>query len=75
MSTLSAPTGLLIGGEWVQTERRLAVMDPATFTVLAEVGDASVAEGLDAVSAAWDGFSPAFRINRRSWTVGTTLTR
>ncbi|MDO8309997.1 MAG: NAD-dependent succinate-semialdehyde dehydrogenase [Actinomycetota bacterium] len=61
MSTLSAPTGLLIGGEWVQTERRLAVMDPATFTVLAEVGDASVADGLDAVSAAWDGF--------QSWSV------
>lgn len=56
MSVLDAPTGLLIGGEWVRTERRLAVMDPATFTVLAEVGDASVAEGLDAVGAAWDAF-------------------
>ncbi len=56
MSSLTAPTGLLIGGEWQQTERRLQVIDPATFTVLAEIGDASVAEGLDAVSAAYDAF-------------------
>lgn len=56
MSTLTAPTGLLIGGEWQQTQKRLPVMDPATFTVLAEIGDASVADGLDAVGAAWDAF-------------------
>ncbi len=31
-------------------------MDPATFTVLAEIGDASVGEGLDAVTAAYDAF-------------------
>lgn len=56
MSSLTAPTGLLIGGEWQQTERRLPVIDPATFTVLAEIGDASVADGLDAVAAAYDAF-------------------
>jgi succinate-semialdehyde dehydrogenase/glutarate-semialdehyde dehydrogenase len=56
MSSLTAPTGLLIGGEWQQTQKRLPVMDPATFTVLAEIGDASVADGLDAVGAAWDAF-------------------
>ena len=56
MSSLTAPTGLLIGGEWQQTEKRLQVMDPATFTVLAEIGDAGVADGLDAVSAASDAF-------------------
>ena len=56
MSMLSAPTGLLIGGEWHQTEKRLSVMDPATLTVLAEIGDASVSDGLDAVSAAHDAF-------------------
>jgi succinate-semialdehyde dehydrogenase/glutarate-semialdehyde dehydrogenase len=56
MSSLTAPTGLLIGGEWQQTQKRLQVIDPATFTVLAEIGDASVAEGLDAVSAAYDAF-------------------
>ena len=56
MSTLTAPTGLLIGGEWQQTQKRLPVIDPATFTVLAEIGDASLADGLDAVGAAWDAF-------------------
>ncbi len=56
MSSLTAPTGLLIGGEWQQTEKRLQVIDPATFTVLAEIGDASVSEGLDAVGAAYDAF-------------------
>ena len=35
MSSLTAPTGLLIGGEWQQTQKRLQVIDPATFTVLA----------------------------------------
>jgi succinate-semialdehyde dehydrogenase/glutarate-semialdehyde dehydrogenase len=56
MTSLTAPTGLLIGGEWQQTEKRLPVMDPATFTVLAEIGDASVEDGLDAVGAAFDAF-------------------
>jgi succinate-semialdehyde dehydrogenase / glutarate-semialdehyde dehydrogenase len=56
MSSLTAPTGLLIGGEWQQTEKRIQVMDPATFTVLAEIGDAGVSDGLDAVSAASDAF-------------------
>ena len=56
MSSLTAPTGLLIGGEWQQTQKRLQVMDPATFTVLAEIGDAEVADGLDAVTAAHDAF-------------------
>ena len=56
-STPPAPTGLLIGGQWHQTQGRLPVLDPATFTVLAEVGDASVADGLDAVASAYDAFS------------------
>jgi succinate-semialdehyde dehydrogenase/glutarate-semialdehyde dehydrogenase len=56
MSQLAAPTGLLIGGEWLQTEEKLPVMDPATFTVLAEIGNASVQDGLDAVTAAYDAF-------------------
>ena len=56
MSSVTAPTGLLIGGEWQQTQKRLQVMDPATFTVLAEIGDAEVADGLDAVTAAHDAF-------------------
>ncbi len=56
MSSLPVHTGLLIGGEWIPTESKLPVMDPATFTVLAEIGDASVADGLDAVTAAHDAF-------------------
>ena len=56
MSSLTAPTGLLIGGDWQQTQKRIQVMDPATFTVLAEIGDAEVADGLDAVTAAHDAF-------------------
>ena len=57
MSTPTVPTGLLIGGEWLQTEARLSVVDPATMGVLAEIGDASVSDGLDAVTAAHDAFS------------------
>ena len=56
MSSITAPTGLLIGGEWQQTDNRLPVMDPATLTVLAEIGNASVSDGLDAVAAAHDAF-------------------
>lgn len=56
MSQITSPTGLLIGGEWIQTQEKLPVMDPATFTVLAEIGNASVQDGLDAVTAAYDAF-------------------
>ena len=56
MSSVITPTGLLIGGEWQSTTGRLPVMDPATLTVLAEIADASVQEGLDAVTAAHDAF-------------------
>jgi len=56
MSTPTVPTGLLIGGEWLQTSSHLPVLDPATEAVLAEIGDASVADGLDAVAAAHDAF-------------------
>jgi succinate-semialdehyde dehydrogenase/glutarate-semialdehyde dehydrogenase len=49
-----APTGLLIGGEWTggRGGRQLAVIDPATEDVLAEVADATAEDALDAVSAA-----------------------
>lgn len=57
MSSVSTPTGLLIGGEWQQTHERLQVVDPATFTVIAEIGDASIADGLDAVAAAHEAFT------------------
>ena len=70
MSTISDLTGLFIGGEWLQTQSKLSVMDPAAMTVLAEIGDAGVAEGLDAVSAAhgafqtWSQSAPMLRCRR-----------
>jgi hypothetical protein len=35
------PTGLLIGGEWLQTAAHLDVINPATLGSLAEIGDAT----------------------------------
>ncbi|EFQ83470.1 aldehyde dehydrogenase (NAD) family protein [Aeromicrobium marinum DSM 15272] len=52
------PTGLLLDGEWVRTERTLEVDDPATGMVLAHVSDADVSDGLEAVSAAHRAFGP-----------------
>ena len=48
------PTQLAIGGRFRDAERgeRFAVHDPATGETLAEVADATVADGLDAVAAA-----------------------
>ena len=57
MSSVTTPTGLLIGGEWRQTQERLQVIDPATFTVLAEIGNADVTTGLEAVAAAHEAFA------------------
>ncbi|MET3804398.1 succinate-semialdehyde dehydrogenase/glutarate-semialdehyde dehydrogenase [Nakamurella sp. UYEF19] len=45
-------TGLFIGGEWVAGAGTLAVEDPSTGEVLAEVADASPAQGLLALDAA-----------------------
>jgi succinate-semialdehyde dehydrogenase/glutarate-semialdehyde dehydrogenase len=50
------PTGLLVGGEWVSTDGRIPVVNPADLGVLAEVGDATVADALGAVAAASDAF-------------------
>ncbi len=51
-----APTGLFIGGSWLTSAAHLEVINPASLTALAQVGDASVDEGLSAVSAAHDAF-------------------
>ena len=50
----AVPTGLFIGGGWREAEgdRRLAVEDPSTGTSIAEVADASVADGKAALDAA-----------------------
>ena len=50
----SVPKQLLIGGDWRDAEggRRLQVEDPATGETLAEVADASPADGVAALKAA-----------------------
>jgi succinate-semialdehyde dehydrogenase / glutarate-semialdehyde dehydrogenase len=52
--TVGVPTQLLIGGEWVDASegRTFDVDDPSTGDVIAAVADASVEDGLAAVSAA-----------------------
>ena len=52
------PTQLMIGGELVDAADRFEVLDPATTAVLAEVGDATVADALTAVEAADAAFGP-----------------
>jgi len=53
LTGLDVPTGLLIGGEWSSGQnQRLAVVDPATEDVLAEVADGREEDGLAAVAAA-----------------------
>jgi len=52
----STPTGLLIGGDWIQTATHLNVVNPASLGTLAEIGDASIEEALQAVGAAHDAF-------------------
>jgi len=51
-----APTGLFIGGAWLSSAAHLDVINPASLTSLAQVGDAGVEEGLAAVAAAHDTF-------------------
>jgi len=48
---------LLIGGQWVPAASRLPVFDPATGEVLAQVANATVTDGLAAVSAAYEAFA------------------
>ena len=57
MTDIATPTGLLIAGEWRTGEEHFEVHDPSDYHVLAEVADASVADGLDAVGAAYEAFS------------------
>jgi succinate-semialdehyde dehydrogenase/glutarate-semialdehyde dehydrogenase len=50
------PSRLLIGGDWVETSRRLEVVDPASLTVLCEVSDATPEDASQAVAAAHEAF-------------------
>ena len=56
MSAVSAFDGLLIAGQWRQPGDRFDVINPADFSVLAQVADASVEDALDSVTAAHDAF-------------------
>jgi succinate-semialdehyde dehydrogenase / glutarate-semialdehyde dehydrogenase len=48
----AVPKGLLIGGKWISTEKTVPVEDPSTGEVIAEVADASPADGIAALDAA-----------------------
>src|SRR5271170_4329057 len=52
LTGIDVPTGLLIGGEWSKGGATFPVLDPATEEPIAEVADGTVADALDAVSAA-----------------------
>src|SRR6202000_2560155 len=55
LTGIDVPTGLLIGGEWTNGQgQQLAVVDPATEAVLAEVADGTEQDGLAAVTAAYE---------------------
>jgi succinate-semialdehyde dehydrogenase/glutarate-semialdehyde dehydrogenase len=82
--TVGVPTQLLIGGEWVDASegRTFEVDDPSTGDVIAAVADASVEDGLAAVSAAeaalpgWSATPPRQRseILRRTFELMTERT-
>ena len=79
MSAVNAPSRLLIGGEWVDTDQHLDVHNPATEELLSAIGNASVEDALQAVGAAhdafgsWAGTSPRERaeVLRRSFEIMT----
>ena len=48
----AVPKGLLIGGKWISTEKTVPVEDPSMGEVIAEVADASPAQGIAALDAA-----------------------
>jgi succinate-semialdehyde dehydrogenase/glutarate-semialdehyde dehydrogenase len=56
LEALAAPPQLLVGGRWMDASdaRTFVVDDPATGERIAEVADGSVADGLAAVTAAYD---------------------
>ncbi len=48
----AVPKGLLIGGKWIGTEQTIDVENPATGTTIAQVADATPAQGIEALDAA-----------------------
>ena len=82
--TVGVPTQLLVGGNWIDASdrRTFDVSDPATGEVIAMVADASVEDGLAAVSAAsaalpgWSATAPRQRaeVLRRTFELMTART-
>ena len=48
----AVPKGLLIGGKWITTEQTIDVEDPSTGQTIAQVADATPAQGIEALDAA-----------------------
>ncbi|MDQ2737852.1 MAG: aldehyde dehydrogenase family protein, partial [Actinomycetota bacterium] len=48
----AVPTGLFIGGEWLEADGSVPVEDPSNGEILAEVADATPAQGMLALDAA-----------------------
>jgi len=48
----AVPKGLLIGGKWIGTDRVIDVEDPSTGETIAQVADATPAQGIEALDAA-----------------------
>ena len=48
----AVPKGLLIGGKWISTESTIGVEDPSTGQSIAQVADATPAQGIEALDAA-----------------------
>jgi len=48
----AVPKGLLIGGKWITTEHTIDVEDPSTGQTIAQVADATPAQGIEALDAA-----------------------
>ena len=48
----AVPKGLLIGGKWISTESTIDVEDPSTGQSIAQVADATPAQGIEALDAA-----------------------
>ena len=76
---MKMPSGMLINGEWLKGSAQFDVIDPATSKAIGQVADATVEDGLTAVTAAHDAFqtwsqtAPRARaeVLRKAWEIMT----
>lgn len=67
MTEITSPTALLIGGNWISASNQMAVVNPATNSILTSVADADLKNVDDAITSAHDAFktwslsAPRFR--------------